>query len=103
MQVFEDADNLSAIELCLFEVEVLNRPVVSEQIASPEQLCQEVDVSFILQEAVIIHLMHLLVDDNLTMNGCSILSRIFFSFSMWSTCLLFIISAFFIVFIAYLF
>ena len=36
----------------------------------------------------------------LTMNGCSNSSNIFFSFSMWSTCLLSIISFFFIAFIA---
>ena len=38
----------------------------------------------------------------LTTKGCCIFSRMFFSFSIWSTCLLLIISAFFIVFIAYL-
>jgi hypothetical protein len=36
-----------------------------------------------------------------TTNGWESFSRIFFSFSIWSTCLLWIISAFFIVFIAY--
>ena len=38
----------------------------------------------------------------LTTKGCCIFSRMLFSFSMWSTCLLLMISAFFMVFIAYL-
>jgi hypothetical protein len=65
VEVLEDADDLRAVELGLLEVEVLNRSVVGEEIATPQELGEEVDVAVILHEAVVVHLYRKVVSNPL--------------------------------------
>lgn len=79
--------------------EIADAPVVGEQVTARQELGNEIDETFILVEAVVLHLRR---EQGLTMKGCEMISRIFFSFSMWSTCLLSMISLFFMALMAYL-
>lgn len=56
MKVFEDADDLRTIELGLLQVEVLDRAMVCEEVATSQKLGKEIDVAIVLHEAIIIHL-----------------------------------------------
>jgi hypothetical protein len=62
MQVFEDAYYLSPIELSLLQVEVLYWSVISEKIATTQELSNKVYVAFILQKPEIVHLSSVICD-----------------------------------------
>jgi hypothetical protein len=56
MQVLKNTDDLCPVELCLPQIEVLHGPVVGEQVTSSEELCNEVYVAIVLEEAIVVHL-----------------------------------------------
>ena len=51
MEILKNWNDLSSIELSLFHIKVAYRSMVGEEVSSPEQLGDEVDVSVVLEEA----------------------------------------------------
>lgn len=56
VQVLKDTHNLCPVELSLLEVEMLDRTMVGEEVATSQQLSHEIDVAVILQKAIVVHL-----------------------------------------------
>ena len=96
VEILENACNLGAVQGGVLSVEVTHCAMVSEQITSAEQLRSKVNVTIVLEKAVITELwvtrkteegellkdMRATVAGGLTPNGWSILARMFFSFSI---------------------
>ena len=65
LKVFENRDNLRPVESSLLWIKVSNAPMVSEEVATFQQFCHEVDVPVVLHEAIIFHLKSISNTNNL--------------------------------------
>lgn len=53
VEVLKNSGNLGTVELCLLSVEITLASVVRKEIAAREQLSRKIDVSIVLEEAII--------------------------------------------------
>jgi len=87
VEVLKDGNNLRCVKskvrkclLCVFGREITHTSVIGEKVSTCQQLCNKINEPVVLVETVVFHLKS--YRWTLTMNGCDITSRIFFSFSM---------------------
>ena len=103
LHVFENRHDLRPVKRRLLRVEIAHAPVVREQVAALQELRHEVNVPLLLHEPEVFHLNENNIKaggESLTMKGWLSFSRIFFSFSMWSTCFDCMMSTFFMALMA---
>jgi len=53
VEVLKNSGNLGTVELCLLSIEITLTSVVGEEIAAREQLSRKIDVSIVLEEAIV--------------------------------------------------